>query len=153
MLAYIFPDFLYLLRGELDGAVVILDCFLDVSDGEVPGAAARASCLVAEAAEVLIYPAVSSVASVYEPAAAVVAEDRALEVVEVLLGAVAGVTVSVEDLLHLLEGVSVDDRGVASLALDAFAGNDPDVVIIAQEAVHAVAAQRFGCSLGGCTRA
>jgi hypothetical protein len=40
-----------------------------------------------------------------------------------------------EDLLDLLEGLPVDGRLVASLALDALMGHDPDVVVIAQDAI------------------
>ncbi len=47
-----------------------------------------------------------------------------------LVGAVAACAVPVEDLLDALEGHAVDDRLVASLALDAVERDDPDVVVV-----------------------
>jgi hypothetical protein len=137
-----------LLGRQLDGAVVVLDGLLDGSDGQVAGAAAGTPRLMAEAAEVLIDPAVASVASVDQPSTTVPAEDRALEVMKVLLGAVSGEAVGVEDLLDLLEGRPVDDCWVTPLTRDALVRHDPDVVVVAQDAIDAVAAQWLGWPLG-----
>ena len=45
--------------------------------------------------------------------------------------------------LDFLEDLRVDDRVVATLALDAPAGHNPDVVVVAQHFIDAIAAERF----------
>jgi hypothetical protein len=67
------------------------------------------------------------------------AEQRALEVVVVLVGAVAAGAMPVEDRLYPVESRLVDQGVVASGALDAVAGDDAHVVVVAQDAVDGAA--------------
>ena len=78
------------LRGcQLDRAVVALDGSFDPVDRHMVGSAARVPRLVAQTTEVLIDPTVAPVATVDKPPGAAAAEDRALEVVGVLLRAIS----------------------------------------------------------------
>jgi hypothetical protein len=73
----------------------------------------------------------AAMAAVAQPLAAG-AVDGALEVVAVLVGAVAAGAMAVQNLLHAVEGLAVDDGLVASLALDARAGHDPGVEVVSE---------------------
>jgi hypothetical protein len=79
-----------------------------------------------------------------QPPAAAAAEDRALEIVGVLLGAISREPMRRKRSLNLLEDLRVDNRLVTPLALDAPAGHDPDVVVVAEHLVDAIAAERLG---------
>jgi hypothetical protein len=70
-------------------AVVLLDASFDSIGPLMPGHAAGAQIVPVEAAEVLVAAAVASNGSEHEPSAALAAEDRTLEVVLVLVAAVA----------------------------------------------------------------
>jgi hypothetical protein len=59
------------------------------------------------------------------------------QVVRLLVGAVAASAVSIKEVLDLLEGFPIDDRLMASLALDATSGDDPGVVVAKHPVNHA----------------
>jgi hypothetical protein len=141
------PDLLALCGRQLDHAVVALDGAFDRINRQVPGTTAWTTSLVAETTEVLIDPTVATMATEHQPSAATAAEDRALEVVGVLLGAIPGQPVRLKCPLDLLEDRTVNDRLVTPVALDAPASHDPDVVIVAQYSVDAIAAEWFGWPL------
>ncbi len=74
--------------------------------------------------------------AVAEPLVADAAVDGAVQVVLVLLGALAALTVGIKHSLHLLERFEADERFVASGALDAVPCHDAGVVVVAQNAVQ-----------------
>jgi hypothetical protein len=64
------------------------------------------------------------------------------------MAAIARQSIGIEGLLDLLEDRRVDDRLVATLALDPVERHDTDVVVVAQHPVDAVAAERFAWAFG-----
>jgi hypothetical protein len=81
------------------------------------------------------------------------AVDRSLQVVVVFVGAVAADPVGVEDSLHVCEGLLVHECGVKARALDALAGDDAGVVVVAQHAMNHAARERAAGALHGRARA
>ncbi len=137
-----------LLGGEQERLVFALDLALDPVQPEVGGFAAAGLGDPAETGVVLVEVAgAAAVASITQALAADPAEQRAGEVVGVLVGAVAGGAVGIEHPLDLIEGLPVDDRLVAPLALDASARDDADVVVVAEHPVDHAARERAARAL------
>ncbi|MGC2373111.1 MAG: hypothetical protein WA484_04470 [Solirubrobacteraceae bacterium] len=117
---------------------------------EVGRRAALAALYAAQAAEVLIDTAAFATVPSVAQALAASTEQRSLQVVVVLVGTVSTGTVAVEDPLHLVKGRLVDQGIVATLALDAVAGDDSQVEVVAKDAMHGSAGQRaLGPRAGG----
>jgi hypothetical protein len=81
------------------------------------------------------------------------AVDRSLQVVVVFVGAVAADPVGVEDSLHVREGLLVHECGVKARALDALAGDDAGVVVVAQHTMDHASRERAAGALHGWARA
>lgn len=127
-------DCVLLSRGEREDLVAGLDGAFHRFNTEVGRGATSATLHAAEATEVVVYPALfAAMTTVTQPLAADAVE-RALQVVAVFVGAVAARTVTVQHLLHLLEGLGVDDGLVSSLALGALASHDPGVEVVKADA-------------------
>ncbi|HEV3322089.1 MAG TPA: hypothetical protein VG147_07875 [Solirubrobacteraceae bacterium] len=143
-------DGLLLARREAHAAVEALDGALDGADVRVAGSAASSASLAAEAAEVLVEPAVAGHAVEDQSPAAVAAEDRASEVVPVLAGAVASQRGRFQHLLNLLEGLAVDEGLVTAVrVLGAVPRHYADVVVVVQHLVNLAPTQRHRSALRG----
>ena len=139
-----------LVRLEPVDRVVLLDSSFDGLDQDGFEGAVGAFLVAADADEVGVDPsgAASGVGD-DQPAAALAAEDRALEVVMVDSLLLAGLVVGREDVLDALPGRLADERLVAAVVFDAAVADDPLVVGVPEQLVKMRALER----LGGCPRA
>jgi hypothetical protein len=105
--------------------------------------AAASQVVAAEALEVLVPPTVPAHWRVDQLPAALATEERALEVVLVLTRSVATQRVAREHRLDALEDLAADQRLVQAVGiLYAVQRDDPDVEIVAQNAVDGTPRQR-----------
>jgi len=135
--------------GELDTHPVVGNGCLDVRDKH-RGLDALVCLRPVDAVEVRIdgAPTVAGVGDAESPAA-LTAEDRALEVVRVLLGLLAGFVAGCADGLYLLEDVGVDERRVAPLVPDSLELHEAEVVAVDEHLVDVLEADWSRRSLAG----
>ncbi|MEX2447502.1 MAG: hypothetical protein WD404_02020 [Solirubrobacterales bacterium] len=134
--------------AHLDALVRGSDLLLHLVHGKVSQLAAGA-LLATEADEVVVDAAGLALAFDEGEVFAAVAAQAALEVVAVLAVALAGHRMGIEHALHLIEGLLVDQRFVATLVLHPGVGDDPDVVLGAQQPRDLAARERLGRMLAG----
>jgi hypothetical protein len=139
--------------GEQQGLVLVLDSELDLVQPDVGSITAPRLGHAAQAGVVLVVLArATAVAAVSKALAADPTEQRTGQIVGVLVRAVAASAMGVQNALGLIEGLPVDDRLMASGALDALAGDDADVVVVPEHPVNHAARERGARSLGSTSR-
>ncbi|HTB50406.1 MAG TPA: hypothetical protein VK701_05465 [Solirubrobacteraceae bacterium] len=142
-------DGLLLLLREHHAVIHALNRALGRLDRDVGSLATATLADSRQATEVLIHTAAGAlVASVAEPTATG-AVDRPLQVMAVLMGAVAAGPVGSQDVLDTLEDLPLDDRLMDALALDSLERDDANVEVVAQHPVDHRAVHRF-TRLFGC---